>query len=770
MEPAACLVVPDAQRIRLDVTGAVQGVGFRPFVYRLAVDEGLAGYVRNTPAGVTLEVEGPDSAIEQFLVRLRREVRPPALIEGLARARLEPTGERGFAIASSSADTAPSVHILPDLALCEDCRAEVFDPADRRYRYPFTTCMHCGPRYSIIAAAPYDRARTAMRHFVMCPACQAEYDDPACRRFHAEANACPECGPQLALHAPDGALLAEADDALERVVGALREGRIVALKGLGGFQLLVDARNEEAVARLRERKHRLAKPFAVMAGSVADAEVIAHLSPVERAALESAAAPIVLVRARKDAARPIAPNVAPGNPNIGLMLPTTPLHCLLMDALGFPVVATSGNRSGEPIAADDDGAFANLADIADLFLTHDRPILHPVDDSVLRMIAGQPTVLRCARGVAPLVLPEAKQAQPLLALGGHMKSAVAVGRDGQIVLGPHIGDLAHREAREAFGRSVATMRSLYAVESVAVACDAHPDYHSTHVADGLGFPVSRVPHHLAHVLAVMTEHALSGPVLGVAWDGTGYGADATLWGGEFLTVHGARHHRIAHLLPFRLPGGEAAIREPRRTAIGVLNALHDGALWESEHAPLSAFSVEERTTLRAMLERRLNSPLTSSAGRLFDAVASILNLCQRASFDGEAAMAVEFAAQEAKAVHALPSPGIVPAGGTAAIDWRPMISALADATHAGVAVEELAAGFHHWLVEAIVQVARQAGIAQVALSGGCFQNALLTELAMARLQEAGFRVYRAVRVPANDGGLAVGQAAYAARLLDEVTG
>ncbi|KHK93730.1 hypothetical protein LK12_04585 [Novosphingobium malaysiense] len=770
MEPAACLAVPDAQRIRLDVTGAVQGVGFRPFVYRLAVDEGLAGYVRNTAAGVTLEVEGPDSAIERFLARLRREVRPPALIEGLSRKSLEPTGRQGFTISSSSSDAAPSAHILPDLAMCEDCRAEVFDPADRRYRYPFTTCMHCGPRYSIIETAPYDRARTAMRHFAMCPACQAEYDDPASRRFHAETNACPDCGPQLALHAVDGTLLAKSDDALQGGIEALREGRIVALKGLGGFQLLVDARNEEAVARLRERKHRPAKPFAVMVGSSAEAEAIAHLSPLERDTLESAAAPIVLLQARKDAVRPLAPNVAPGNPNIGLLLLITPLHGLLMDALGFPIVATSGNRSGEPIAADDDEAFARLADIADFFLTHDRPILHPVDDSVLRVIAGQPTVLRCARGLAPLVLPDPKQTQPLVALGGHMKSALALGRSGQIVLGPHIGDLAHSETREAFARSVTTMRSLYAVEPAAVACDAHPDYHTSRVADGMGHPVSRVPHHLAHVLAVMTEHALTGPVLGVAWDGTGCGEDGTLWGGEFLTVDGTAHRRVAHLLPFRLPGGEAAIREPRRTAVGVLHALHGDALWDRGHTPLAAFSAEERGMLRAMSERGLNAPLTSSAGRLFDAVASLLNLCQRASFDGEAAMAVEFAAQAARTVHALPRPVIVPEGDVMAIDWRPMVSALADAAFAGVEAADLAAGFHHWLAETIVALARHEGISQVVLSGGCFQNALLTELAMTRLQEAGFRVYRAIRVPPNDGGLAVGQAAWAARLLDKVTG
>lgn len=759
------------QRVRLDVSGAVQGVGFRPFVYRLAAEEGLAGFVRNTGRGVTLEAEGPTEALERFLARLRREAPPPSRIEGWTQKRVEPSGQQGFAIRASDADGVPSAYILPDLALCGECRAELLDPANRRYRYPFTTCTHCGPRYSIIEAVPYDRARTAMRHFAMCPACRAEYDDPASRRFHAETNACPDCGPQLALCDAGGAVLARQEEALEQAAMALRDGRIVALKGLGGFQLLADARNEEAVARLRQRKHRPAKPFAVMAGSIAEASALAHVSAPEREALTSSPAPIVLLRAQQDRVVPLVPGVAPDNPCIGLMLPATPLHALLMEALGFPVVATSGNRSGEPMAADDGEAFARLSGIADMFLTHDRPIVNPADDSVVRLIAGQVTALRCARGLAPLVLADPKQAGPVLALGGHMKDAVAVGRSGQIVLGPHIGDLAHVEARTAFTRSVAAMRGLYGLEAAPVACDAHPDYHTTQAAQTMGMPVCPVPHHLAHILSAMVENGLEGPVLGVAWDGTGFGGDGTVWGGEFLAVHGTAWRREAHLLPFPLPGGETAVREPRRTVLGALYAIHGEDLWNIDGLPaIAAFSAEERTMLRQMLERGLNAPLTSSAGRLFDAVAAILNLCQRSSFDGEAAMAVEFAAERALEVHAMPSPVVVLGGNASRLDWRPMLAALTDAVRAGVAVGDLAAGFHHWLAEAIVAMARQTGIAQVVLSGGCFQNALLTGLAMTRLQDAGFRVYRHRHVPPNDGGLAVGQAAYAARWLDEVTG
>ncbi|MCB2060048.1 MAG: carbamoyltransferase HypF [Novosphingobium sp.] len=757
------------QRFKVAVSGKVQGVGFRPFVYRLATSEGLAGSVRNTAAGASLEVEGCPDAIARFLARLEREARPPAQIERLDREELAVTGEDGFAIAPSTHGETPSAAVLPDLAMCSECRAELLDPNDRRYRYPFTTCMHCGPRYSIIEAIPYDRARTVMRQFPMCAACQAEYDDPGSRRFHAETNACPDCGPQLALCLADGTVLARMDEALSQAVAAIRDGRIVALKGLGGFQLIVDAANDEAIARLRQRKQRPAKPFAITVRALPDAETLAHVSAVEAALLLSRAAPIVLLRQRGGG--PISPGVAPDNPDIGIMLPSTPLHHLLMAALRFPVVATSGNRSGEPIAASDEEAFARLGDIADVFLTHDRPILRPVDDSVVRVIDGEATVLRCARGFAPLALTDECQAAPVLALGGHMKSSVAVARDGRIVLGPHVGDLDSAETRPAHARSVEGMEQLYSLDAAVVACDAHPDYHTTRLAEAISPAPRRAPHHLAHVLSAMIDNGLEGPVIGIAWDGTGHGGDGTIWGGEFLSVDRATWRREAHLLPFRLPGGDAAIREPRRSAIGALHTALGKRLWQrADIVPLAAFEPAQRELLRSMLARGLNSPLTSSAGRLFDAAAAILGLRQTCSFEGEAAMAVEFAARNATRRYPLPTPGILSSEQGLLVDWRPMLEDLAFKAGEGESGEILASAFIDWLAEAIAEVARYAGIERVVLTGGCFQNALLTGRTMERLRAAGFQPFRHRRVPPNDGGLAVGQAAIAAREMHEESG
>lgn len=766
----------DRQRLRLDVTGAVQGVGFRPFVHRLATCVGLDGFVCNTDAGVTLEIEGSARDVTRFLARLERDVRPPAVIHRIDHATLDPMGERGFTVAPSRAGGAPSALVLPDLALCDDCRAEIRDPANRRYRYPFTSCTQCGPRYSLIEAVPYDRARTAMRDFTLCPACQGEYDNPASRRFHAEINACPDCGPRLALHGPDGAPVATARTAMDRAAQALRDGAILALKGVGGFQLLVDARSAPAVARLRQRKVRPAKPFAVMAGDIAQAHVLAHISALEEELLRSAAAPIVLLRARADAAEPLAPGVAPANPDLGLMLPTTPLHQILMDALRFPIVATSGNRSGEPLAASDAEAFARLSGIADLFLTHDRAIRHPVDDSVMRVIAGQATTLRCARGHAPLRLRDVRQDEPILALGGHMKSSVALAGKGEIVLGPHIGDLDSAETRTALDRGIAGLTALHGHIPALVACDTHPDYHSTRLAESLGSPVRKVPHHLAHILATMIDNDLDGerdgPVLGVAWDGTGHGDDGTIRGGEFIALDDQRYRRVGHLLPFRLPGGAAAVREPRRAALGVLHGLHGDALWEmTDLAPLADFAAGDRPILSAMLGSGLNAPLTSSVGRLFDAVAAILRLCQRASFEGEAAMAVESAARRAAGAFPLPALDLLDVPGQPIqLDWRPMILGLCKAVRAGTPVEPLAAGFHDALAQTIAAMAHHIGLKTLVLTGGCFQNASLIERTMATLAGAGLHVLRHRRVPPNDGGLAVGQAAFAARVLKEETG
>ena len=594
----------------------------------------------NTPEGVTLEAEGPADAIDALVAALR-EPPPPAATVTLTREAVQPTGETGFTIRDSALGGTRSAAVLPDLATCEECLAEVSDPSNRRYRYPFTNCTHCGPRYSIITDLPYDRARTTMRRFVMCPECQAEYEDPADRRFHAEPNACPVCGPQLRLWNGQGTVLAERDEALKAAAVALRDGKIVAVKGLGGFHLMADARNEEAVRALRQRKHREEKPFAVMFASLDAIRAAADPTDVEIEVLTSRERPIVLVRKRPGV---LADSVAPGNPLTGAMLPYTPLHHLLTAELGLPVVATSGNRSDEPICIDEHEALSRLKDIADLFLVHDRPIVRPVDDSVVRVIAGKPTVFRRARGLAPAVA--ARGVKPgILAVGGHLKTTVALSTEAGVVLGQHLGDLDTAEARDAYDRGIADIQRLHDTAPRLIACDMHPDYHSTHVAEGLAAPKLAVQHHVAHVASCMAEHGLEPPVLGVSWDGTGYGTDGTVWGGEFLLVTADGWKRVAHLRPFRLPGGEAAVREPRRSALGLLHAAFGAdAFAMTDLAPVAAFTPAERRALATMLDRGLNAPVTTSAGRLFDAVAALIGLRQTTSHEGQAAMELEWAA------------------------------------------------------------------------------------------------------------------------------
>lgn len=751
----ASLSTEQRRRLRLDVTGAVQGVGFRPFVHGLAAGEGLAGFVRNTPAGASLEIEGSAVAIERFLARLDAELPLPAQIVARTSETIAPLGDAGFAIVDSHVSGRATARVLPDLVTCDACLQEILDPRDRRHLYPFTTCTHCGPRYTIIEALPYDRRRTSMRHFEMCPACAEEYADPASRRFHAETNACPVCGPQLKLLDMDGRTVSTGSDALERVTKTVRGGGIVALKGIGGFHLLADARSEASVVALRQRKSRPAKPFAVMVSSLDAARLVGEIDPIAAEQLLSPAGPIALVRSRQV----LAPAVAPENPNIAVMLPTSPLHHILCRDLGFPIIATSGNRGDEPIASTDAEALERLGDVADVILTHDRPIVRPVDDSVIRLIAGVPTTLRHGRGHAPLVINTHVDAPAGQALGGQQKTAIALFRDRQTILSPHIGDLDSVETRTSLERAVTDLTELHAVATEWVACDAHPDYFTTALADRLGPRTVRVPHHAAHVLAAVAENDLDGEVLGISWDGTGYGSDGSIWGGEFLAVEGTRIRRAAHLLPFRLPGGEVAAREPRRSALGVLHAIGDARTAD-------AFTASEASILRTMLDRKTNSPLTSSAGRLFDAVSSLLGLSQHASFEGEAAMAVEFAAERSTVDLDL-EPLALGGDDPLVLDWRPTLASLLAARDLGASAADLAAAFHRALADAMVAVARRIEMERVVLSGGCFQNARLTELAVAGLAAAGFEVYRQRRVPPNDGGLAVGQALFAARWMAE---
>ncbi len=537
---------PALERLRITLRGAVQGVGFRPFVYRLATEMSLAGWVLNSSAGLVVEVEGPPDQLARFEERLERERPKASVVTVRESARIRTEGSTRFEILSSDADSGKTVNVLPDLATCADCRAELFDPANRRFEYPFTNCTNCGPRYTIVVDIPYDRPNTTMREFVLCPACREEYENPANRRFHAQPNACPVCGPQL-------------DGTIQDAAQALRRGEIVALKGIGGFQLLVDARQAAAVARLRQRKHREEKPFALMMPSLEVAREYCDISPAEVELLESQAAPIVLVKPNN--ATDLAWNVAHCSPYLGVMLPYSPLHHLLMQECRFPLIATSGNRSDEPIAIANDEAATRLKDIADRFLMHNRPIVRACDDSVVRLTRGRAGILRRARGYAPLGIRVRRNLPPVLAVGGHLKNTVAIAVGQDVFLSQHIGDLDTLEARGAFERAIADLCRLYGFKPELVACDLHPDYASTHWAEQSGLPLIRVQHHQAHVAACAAENDVEGEYLGVSWDGTGYGLDGAIWGGEFFRGEANHFERIAHLRSFGLPGGDAAVRE-----------------------------------------------------------------------------------------------------------------------------------------------------------------------------------------------------------------
>jgi len=768
-------------RLHMTIRGAVQGVGFRPCVYRLATNMGLAGWVSNTAQGVIIEVEGLRQKLDTFLLHLEAEKPPRSFIQSLETTLLDPIGYMTFEVRHSDESGAKTAIVLPDIATCPDCLGELHDPTNRRYRYPFTNCTNCGPRFSIVEALPYDRMNTTMRRFVMCAACQAEYDNPLDRRFHAQPNACPHCGPQLELWNSAGAALAQRDAALHEVADALRCGMIVAIKGLGGFQLLVDARDEAAVLRLRRHKLREEKPFALMFPTLGAVKAECAVSALEERLLLSPEAPIVLLRravACDSCFTEVAATVAPHNPYLGAMLPYTPLHHLLLDEIGFPVVATSGNLSDEPICIHEQEACERLADIADLFLVHNRPIACHVDDSVARVLLGRELVLRRARGYAPLPiqLGAAQPTGPALAVGAHQKNTVALAVADQTFVSQHIGDLDTQLAYDAFKQVATSLSNLYGVTPTVVAHDLHPDYASTRYAVrsmqssaadcALPTPGCRlipVQHHYAHILACMAENQLDDPALGVAWDGTGYGLDGTIWGGEFLRITTNSFERAAYLRPFRLPGGEQAIREPRRVALGLLYELFGDALFSMELlAPLHACTSEERKILHSMLRHNLNAPVTSSAGRLFDAVAAIVEVRQQTQFEGQAAMELEWAINGVATDASYPF-RLVERSPAAIVDWQPMLRTILDDVQRHVPVGLIAAMFHNTLAEMIVAVARRVGEPRVVLSGGCFQNAYLTERTVQRLQAGGFRAYWHQRIPPNDGGIALGQIAAVAR-------
>jgi len=745
--------------VRIIILGAVQGVGFRPFIYRLATAMGLTGWITNTLQGVCIEAEGGPEQLEVFLLRIGREKPLQARIQSLEPIFLDSAGYQDFSIRHDEVSGKTTATVLPDIATCPDCLREIFTAGERRYRYPFTNCTNCGPRFSIIEALPYDRCHTSMKGFPMCPDCQAEYDDPQDRRFHAQPIACPVCGPQLALQDRDGLVLARHDEALQGAADAIRAGQIVALKGLGGFQLFADARRQGVVQRLRRRKHREEKPFALMYPSLEMAARDGELSPLEARLLTAAEAPIVILR-KAAAGKNIAPDLAPGNPYLGVMLPYTPLHHLLMADLGFPVVATSGNLSDEPICIEEQEARERLGGVADLFLMHNRPIVRPVDDSVVRLMMGREMVLRRARGYAPLPVRLKDKLPAALAVGGNLKNTVALADGREAIISQHVGDLEHLPAYLSFRRVINDFQRLYDIQPREIVCDLHPDYLSTGYAKGAGLPLLAVQHHLAHVLSCMAENELEGRVLGVSWDGAGYGTDGMIWGGEFLLVTPQEVVRFAHLRPFYLPGGDKAAREPRRTALGMLYALYGSRIFARDDLTLlKMFTSRELQTLQEMLQQGLLSPLTTSVGRMFDGIAAILGLCGQSRFEGQAAMALEFALEGVKTDSAYPftlSPDTLTPG---QLDWGPLVENVLYDIAQGESAGVIAAKFHNGLIGAMMAVVGQAGIEQVALSGGCFQNKYLTERAVRVLRQGGYRPYWHQRVPPNDGGLALGQLA-----------
>jgi hydrogenase maturation protein HypF len=759
-------VSSDVTRVGVRITGTVQGVGFRPFVYSLAARLGLSGFVGNDSDGVFAEVEGAPAAVAEFLAAVRRDAPPLARIDEVVAKDMQPYGRPGFTIAPSAPGARRTALVSADSAMCADCLAELRDPGDRRHKYPFINCTNCGPRFTIVTDVPYDRGSTTMAPFAMCARCAAEYHDPADRRFHAQPVCCPACGPRLSLRGPDGS--PKAGDPLAAAAALLRDGRVLAVKGLGGYHLAVDAASEPAAAALRARKHREDKPFAVMAAGLAAARRLCEVDETAAALLTSPRRPIVLLPRRPGT---VAAAVAPGNRQLGVMLPYTPLHHLLLEAVGGPIVLTSGNRSDEPIAYDDEDAFARLAGIADAFLTHDRAIHIRTDDSVVRLggvagsglagSQGREAVIRRSRGYVPEpVTVRAGFRRPVLACGGELKNTFCLASGDRAFVSHHIGDLENAATLRSFTEGIAHFGRLFGIEPELVAYDLHPEYLSTKYALDLDMDSCGVQHHHAHIASCLADNGHDGPVIGVAFDGTGYGADGTLWGGEFLVADLAGFERAGHLAPVPMPGGAAAIRQPWRMAAAYLRAAFPGGT----PTGLDVIKRNERNwaAVTSMAERGVNAPLSSSAGRLFDAVAALLSVRDTINYEGQAAVELE----------QLADPGEtgtyrceITGQGPFLIETSGLVRAATGALTEGAPAPLIAARFHNGIAALIedgcVLARERHGLDTVALSGGVFQNLLVTERAAARLAARGFRVLLHSRVPCNDGGLSLGQAVVA---------
>ena len=781
------------KRYRVTLEGLLQGIGFRPFIFRLAQKHNLTGWVANIQNGVVIEIQGEPLQLQQFFLELDESKPQKAIINTQHHIVIALQKESVFIIKQSFITAKLTTPLIPhDVVPCDACLQEINNPHDRRYQYPFTHCCECGPRYSIVEKLPYDRHHTAMKAFSMCAECSYEYQNPENRRFHAETIACHQCGPQLTLYNHKGELVIH-QKAIEQTAQLIRQGFIIAIKAVGGFQLVADASNKQVVSKLRQRKHRPDKAFALMYPSLEGIEQHCHVSAQEKLLLTSSQGPIVLLTKKSQGSinHELTSNVAPLNPDLGVMLPSSPLHYLLMQLIESPIIATSGNVSGEPLYTNNEEAFSQLNNIADAFLVHNRTICRAVDDSVVRIINQAPMVLRLARGYAPYTQSLTQPATvnhatddgsyKVLAVGGHMKNSIAVGNQQQLLLSQHLGDLDSKKSQQSFEQTIIDLSDLYTAETLNIIHDQHPDYASTRWATANDKPLVAVQHHIAHFFSCMAEHNYHGPALGVCWDGSGYSESGLIRGGEFLFWDGEQQIiHIASLRPFPLPGGEQAIREPHRQAAGLLYEIFGDDAFNKAPSLWDEFSQSEQHNLTRMLSANINTPKCTSVGRLFDVVAALMNITSnssnrqtgnahnsdrfKCSFEGQAAMALEFAARDSNKVENLPfnihrqkdsdqKPLWL-------IDWQPMITALLEGIDNKQPGADLAAVFHNTLAEVILSVANKKPECPLFLSGGVFQNKRLTERTTALLKENDRRVYHHQHVPSNDGGIALGQLYY----------
>ncbi len=750
------------ERVKIEIRGTVQGVGFRPFIYKIANELLLKGFVQNSTSGVTIECEGPRETLEVFIDRIRLEKPKISFISNFEYSFLEPIGYEDFKIVNSRKETEINAFILPDISTCPDCLKEMFDPKDRRYLYPFINCTNCGPRYSIIEELPYDRCNTTMKHFKMCKICEEEYNNPLDRRYHAQPIACPECGPHIELWDKHGNLVTKYYEAIIETASKVMEGNIVAIKGIGGFQLIADACDDDVVKNLRKRKHRIEKPFALMFPDLITLKEVCLVNPAEERLLLSNESPIVLLKRKPTEKSQPSNLVAPDNPYLGVMLPYSPLHHLLMKELKIPIIATSGNISEEPMCVDEYEALERLGNIADYFLVHNRPIARYVDDSIARVIQGKVMIVRRARGYAPFPLeiknqPEDIKTKTVFAVGGYLKNTVAIKKGDNVFISQHIGDLSNEKSILAFQKTLEDFQQIYKSNSSFFVADAHPDYYSTQYAKSKSKHILTIQHHVAHAASCREENQVTGNALAVVWDGTGYGTDGTVWGGEFFICNEHSCIRIGHFRKFPLPGGEQAIREPRRSAFGMLWEIYGNSFSEVNIPFIKFFNKDEIKLIYKMLEQKINCPFTSSVGRIFDSVASILNLRQKINFEGQAAMMLEFISdsntEDFYNFDIIKNEIFV-------IDWEPILESVVNDLNNGSPKSIIAAKFHNTLVEIILTISKLfAEERKVLLSGGCFQNSYLLEKTIKKLEKHNFKVFWHQKIPTNDGGISYGQIA-----------